>query len=183
MAKAKQGKKPAMSKAERLAWEKQAQVNAANIKLAADASACARDDYSAICKAENTAKVRFERIILSGRNYASEELHEQGVVDILAEPGRGEHELRALVGGIANKPGIPAFRRAVRKYQAIDKHEIRAIADEWVSTALKLSEEHLRRIEKLRSAQSKLGLAPAPTPTIRYVAKAQAGHRAPRFPL
>jgi DSF synthase len=124
-----------------------------------------------------------ERIILSGRNYASEELHEQGVVDILAEPGRGEHELRALVGGIANKPGIPAFRRAVRKYQAIDKQEIRAIADEWVSTALKLSDEHLRRIEKLRSAQSKLGLAPAPTPTIRYVAKAQAGRRAPRYPM
>lgn len=65
MAKAKQGKKPAMSKAERRAWEKKAQVNAANIKLAADASACARDDYTAICKAENTAKVRFERIILS----------------------------------------------------------------------------------------------------------------------
>jgi DSF synthase len=110
-----------------------------------------------------------ERMIVSARNFPSEELFEQGVIDHLAEPGQGENETRALVNRLANKPGIPAFRNAIRKYRSLDIQELRSVREEWVETALRLSDEHLRRIQKLTAAQSKFSTRSLLVPSVRYI--------------
>ncbi|MHB8535529.1 MAG: crotonase/enoyl-CoA hydratase family protein [Sulfuricaulis sp.] len=100
---------------------------------------------------------RAERMILSGRIYAAEDLYEMGVVDVLAENGEGQAAVSAY---------IKKQNRANNTYQAIHKvrqcyhpmsyDELLHIADIWVDTALRLSERDLRIMERFAQSQEKL---------------------------
>lgn len=115
-----------------------------------------------------------EKIILSAKNYTAEELVELGIVDVLCEPGEGEHAVYSYISRQAHRPGVLAFRRALNRARAIDRKELYAIADEWVDTAMNLPIENLKRIDRLVAGQHKLNLVAdggkaAPKVTIKYI--------------
>ena len=116
-----------------------------------------------------------EKIILSAKNYTAEELAKLGIVDVLCEPGEGEHAVYSYISRQAHRPGVLAFRRALNRARVIDRKELYAIADEWVETALNLPHENLKRIDRLVAGQRKLDLvtggAAAPKVTIKYIAQ------------
>ena len=113
-----------------------------------------------------------EKIILGAKNYTAEELHRMGIVDVLCEPGEGEHAVYSYISRQAHRPGVLAFRRALNRARAIDHKELYAIADEWVDTAMNLPHENLKRIDRLVAGQRKLDLVSnAPKVTIKVLSK------------
>ena len=96
-----------------------------------------------------------EEIILGARNYPAEELHAMGIVDILCAPGTGEQAIRNYVAHQARRPGERAFRQAIRRCRNIDRDELFGIAAAWVDSAMDLSAESLRRIDRLIANQER----------------------------
>ena len=96
-----------------------------------------------------------ETLILSGRLYTAEELHAQGVVDVLAEPGEGEQAVHDYIRREArSRNGALALRAAREEIQPIAYAELMRIADIWVDAALRLEHKDLRMMERLVSRQS-----------------------------
>lgn len=101
--------------------------------------------------------VRAERLVLSGRTYSAEELHEIGVVDVLAENDEGEKAVSAY---------IKRQNRANNSYQAIHKvrqiihplnyDELLKVAKIWLDAAMRLGERDLRVMERIAQSQEKL---------------------------
>ncbi len=100
---------------------------------------------------------RAERMILSGRTYTAEELYDMGIVDGLAEPGRGEEAAREYVkkqSRIGN--AAAAIHKVRQRINPIRYEELRDITLLWVDTALCLEEKDLRVMERLVRAQDRL---------------------------
>ncbi len=97
-----------------------------------------------------------ERMMLSGRVYTAEELHEMGLIDTIAEPGEGvaavhdyiERHERAMLG----REAIFGLRRVTNP---VTHEELIRVTDLWVDTALTLSARDLRRMEHLVTAQDR----------------------------
>lgn len=100
--------------------------------------------------------VAAERMITSGRVYTAEELHEMGVVDVLAETGLGAEVLRDYVGQQRRKHNAhQALYRVRRRVNPVTMSELNDIVDIWVETALKLNEADLKKMERLTAAQDR----------------------------
>lgn len=99
---------------------------------------------------------RAERMILSGRVYCAEELHEIGVIDRVAEDGEG---VRAVYDLIRERERSRSAWQAVIKARQIvnpiTRKELIDITDLWVETALSLSAGDLRRMRHLATAQDR----------------------------
>lgn len=110
--------------------------------------------YSFLARKLNACQA--ERLILSGRIYSAEELHEMGVVDELVDDGMGEEAIYDIVG--RNHRSFNA-RRAVfqarRMVNPICRDELISITDLWVDTALTLEKNDLRKMERLANAQDR----------------------------
>jgi DSF synthase len=97
-----------------------------------------------------------ERMIVSGRIYSAEELHQMGVIDVLADPGEGERAVRDLIARQRPKHNAHvAIHRARRRVQAVSYEELRDVADVWVAAAMGLTEADLRKMERLCAAQQR----------------------------
>ncbi len=100
--------------------------------------------------------VTAERLILSGRIYSAEELHEMGVVDEIAEDGMGEEAVYDFIGrsqrSFYARRSIYQARRLARP---VSRDELIAITDMWVDTALTLDRASLRKMERLAAAQDR----------------------------
>ena len=97
-----------------------------------------------------------EKIILSANNYPAEELHEMGIIDLLVDPGDGERAINSYVSRSRNRPGFPAFRKALNRAHVVDHDELYSIADEWVNAAMELPTYHLKRFDRLIKRQKDL---------------------------
>lgn len=96
-----------------------------------------------------------EQIILSGKLYLAEELHELGVVDVLAEPGEGEEAVYEYIRHEARaRNGTLALRAAREISQPISYVELMKIAEVWVDAAMRLESKDLRMMERLVSRQN-----------------------------
>jgi DSF synthase len=107
--------------------------------------------------------LRAERMILNGKLYGAEELHEEGVVDVLAEDGRGESALYDYIvrhSGKSNaRAGVFKVRRLIRP---IRYEQLLEVAETWVETAMRLGPKEIRKMERLARAQERLpGKEPA----------------------
>ena len=97
-----------------------------------------------------------EKIILSGKLYLAEELHEMGVVDVLAEPGEGEAAVHAHIRREEkSRNGMLALRAAREVSQPVSYEELVRITEIWVDAALRLQPKDLRMMERLVSRQNK----------------------------
>lgn len=100
--------------------------------------------------------IKAERMILSGKICGAEELHEVGLVDVVAEDGEGESAVYDFVA--RNRRSYEA-RRAVfearRIARPITRSELISITDLWVDAAMTLEPGDLRKMERLASAQDR----------------------------
>ena len=95
-----------------------------------------------------------EKMILSGNLYRAEELHDMGVVDVLAEPGEGQQAVYDFIrreGRARN--GALALRAARERVEPISHDELMAITEIWVDAALKIENKDLRMMERLVTRQ------------------------------
>ena len=97
-----------------------------------------------------------ERLITSGCMYTAAELHELGVVDILAEDGEGEAVLRrAMAEHRSHQRGRGAARRARNLMQPITFEELARVADLWVEAALEVDGRALKVMERIVRSQDR----------------------------
>jgi DSF synthase len=108
-----------------------------------------------------------EKIILSGKTYTAAEMHEFGLVHILAEPGEGIAEARAYIARSRRRyTGISAVYQAGRHVNTISLKELDRIVQVWADACLELGERDLKVMHRLVSAQDRLR---APPPRLRAV--------------
>lgn len=112
---------------------------------------------------------RTERMLLNGKLYRAEELHAEGVVDILAEDGRGEN---AVYEHIVRQEGRRNAHQAVlqvrRKLRPLLYRELMEVREIWVDTAMRLGPREIRLMERLVNAQGRVStFAPASITPLR----------------
>ncbi|WP_207482887.1 crotonase/enoyl-CoA hydratase family protein [Arenibaculum pallidiluteum] len=97
-----------------------------------------------------------ERMITGGRTYTAEELHEMGIVDVLAEDGCGEDAVRDFIARNDRRhASLRAIHQARRRVNPLTYSELADIVGLWVDTAMGLGEQDLRTMERLVSAQDR----------------------------
>ncbi len=100
---------------------------------------------------------RAEELILSGRTYSAEELHQMGLIDGLAEPGEGEE---AVVHYIKKRHRLfhanQGLRRAIQAASPLDYDALIRVAEVWVSQAMGLKERDLELMDYLIRAQQRM---------------------------
>jgi DSF synthase len=97
-----------------------------------------------------------KRMITSGNIYSAEELHELGVVDLLAEDNRGEEMLKHYIKRRQTREGgYLAMDRIMDEHNPITREELFRIVDLWVDTAMELQEKNLTMMSYLLKAQQK----------------------------
>lgn len=108
-----------------------------------------------------------ERVILSGKTWRAEELHEMGVIDILAEPGDGENVVREYIADRQRRsPNTAMAMQRVRKaVNPVSYQELEDIALIWVDAALQLKDRDLKIIDRLVRSQNRI-CANQPPPTV-----------------
>jgi DSF synthase len=102
-----------------------------------------------------------ERMIMSGATYTAAQLYDMGIVDVLAEDGRGR---AALLDHIERNERRYAAHRAVYRSRhmvnPVRLEEMLAIGELWVDTALSLGEPDLKRMARLIAAQERRSVKP-----------------------
>ena len=91
-----------------------------------------------------------EKMIMSGKIYSAEQLHEMGVVDILAEQGEGEVAVYRYINSM--KRSMNSFR-SMQKVKdicsQISYDELIEIGKVWADAALNLTDKDLRMMQRL----------------------------------
>lgn len=98
-----------------------------------------------------------KRMILDGRTRSAEELHDMGIVDILADDGQGREALYDYFRRLHRQSNTHrAVHQIARRVHPMRYSELADVVDLWVKTAMDLSETDLRRMERLAAAQTRL---------------------------
>ncbi|HEX9947692.1 MAG TPA: crotonase/enoyl-CoA hydratase family protein [Allosphingosinicella sp.] len=98
-----------------------------------------------------------EEMMLSNRLYSAEEMHEMGLVHILAEPGCGEEAVRAYIARNGRRhAGHRGIYQASSLSDPVTLEELNAIVEIWADSALCLSHADLKLMRRLGSAQARL---------------------------
>jgi len=100
--------------------------------------------------------IRAEKLILSGKVYTATELHQMGLVDVLAEDGDGEATLRAYLAKLDHRYNThQAVLQARHRVNPLTREELIDIVDVWVDAALNLTDLDLRKMDRLVRAQTR----------------------------
>jgi len=100
---------------------------------------------------------RTERMLLNGKLHRAEELHAEGVVDILAENGRGENAVYELiVRQAARRNAQQAVLQIRRKLRPLVYEELMEVREIWVDTAMRLGPREIRLMERIVNAQARV---------------------------
>src|SRR5712691_8272829 len=100
---------------------------------------------------------RAEEMILSGRVYTAEELHEAGVVDVLAEDGAGEAAVQDYVRrNERRRNGMQAVFSCRQHFHPVSYEELLNITNIWVDATLRLEDRDLKLMSRLARSQAKL---------------------------
>jgi DSF synthase len=93
-------------------------------------------------------------MILSGRLYTADQLYRRHLVDLVVEDGEGEAAIEAVLESVNPRlRGTLAALEARRQAAPITYESLMEIVDQWVETALKLTDRDLRLMERLARAQ------------------------------
>ncbi len=106
--------------------------------------------------ARRVAPALAKRIITSGRIYSAAELHEMGVVDILATDGKGREAVYDFMKHRRNRSaGFQGLDVVMDQFNPLTHRELLNSVNVWVDTAMQLTEKNLRLMEYLLRAQEK----------------------------
>ena len=102
--------------------------------------------------------VQAERFIESGRTYSAEELYDMGLIDVLADEGRGEEAVRDYIKSHDRHfHGRQALKRAIRASSpTLDREALRRAVDVWLDAALSLTPRDEQTMGYLLRAQARL---------------------------
>ncbi len=99
---------------------------------------------------------RAEEMIFSGRIYTAAELHEMGVVDILAEDGLGEAAVDDYIcRNERRRNAMQAMFSCRQHLNPISYDELLNITNIWVDAALRLEEKELKLMSRIGRSQLK----------------------------
>lgn len=111
--------------------------------------------YQLLCR--RLPPVQAEKLILSGKTFSAEELYEMGVVDVLAETGKGEEAVWEYIRQAQEKKnGRDALRRAIHQVDSIRYEDLTKVVDVWVDAAFSLSDSDLKTMDYLVRAQRRM---------------------------
>lgn len=103
---------------------------------------------------------RAEEMMLNNRIYTAEEMHEMGIVHVLAEPGCGEEAVRAYIARNRRRHAAHCgVYQASSVSDPITLEKLNAIVEVWADNALCLNEGDLKLMRRLGSAQTRLAAA------------------------
>ncbi len=103
---------------------------------------------------------RAEQMMLTNRLYTAEEMHEMGLVHVLAERGAGEEAVRAYIAKNGRRQvGHRGIYHASSLADPVTLEELNAIVEVWADTALCLSDADLKYMRRLSDAQVRLAAA------------------------
>jgi DSF synthase len=95
-----------------------------------------------------------EELVLSGRVLGAQELHQMGVVDVVAPAGEGATVVREWISrNHKRRNGIQAVHRARQLVHPLTRDELDAIADVWVDAAMRLEDRDLKMMGRIVRAQ------------------------------
>lgn len=116
-----------------------------------------------------------EDMILSGKLYKATELHEMGIVDVLAQNGDGEKAAYEWIRkNHRRRNGIQAMFQCREQVHPITREEMDRVVDVWVDAAMRLEEKDLKMMHRLVRAQSRRAAGDDPVPEERQAAHAVA---------
>ncbi|MDJ0741368.1 MAG: crotonase/enoyl-CoA hydratase family protein [Gammaproteobacteria bacterium] len=100
-----------------------------------------------------------ERVILSGKTWRAEELHELGVVDILADPGTGEDVVREYIAERRRRSpnAVVAMQQVNRTVNPVTYDELEKVTQVWVDSAMRLNDRDLKIMDRLVRSQDRVG--------------------------
>jgi DSF synthase len=100
--------------------------------------------------------MKTEQMMLDGRTYTADEMLALGAIDMVVEQGEGERAVRAHIARNRSRLlALSAVYRARRRVNPVSLDELRDVTDMWVDTALRLSEQDLRRMCRIAAAQDR----------------------------
>jgi DSF synthase len=106
--------------------------------------------------ARNAGSKLAQQMIISGEAQSAQWCEEKGLVDATFEPGLGIATVRAHIDRLRPRlNGVRAMFRTARRVNNLRKDELLDVTDDWVSSALKLTEPELAYMERLVKAQRK----------------------------
>lgn len=98
-----------------------------------------------------------DRMITSNQTYTAEDLYALGLVQQLAEPGEGLKACREFIAKSDRRhAGLVNARRAARLASPLHLSELERITEIWADTALQLSDQDLKIMNRLTRAQDKV---------------------------
>ena len=101
-------------------------------------------------------RVAAERLIMSGRIHDVAELHDLGIVDVVAEDGQGEDAVREHILRTASRFNAHrAIYETRRRVEPVTLEELHQVVDVWADTAIGLGEADLRKMLRLAAAQDR----------------------------
>lgn len=96
------------------------------------------------------------RMINDGRIFEAEELHDMGLVHMLADPGEGEDAVRSFIRRDRRRRNASvAMQQALRRTNPLPYAELHDIVTLWVDAAMQLEDSDLRRMQRLLGAQDR----------------------------
>jgi DSF synthase len=111
------------------------------------------------------------RMIIDAKQYTAEEFHEMGIVDILAEEGKGVQAVNDFIEKHKNSSaGLLSNQKAKKLINPITRKELFSIVELWVENALILSDRDLKMMDRFIRSQQKL-FNPTPATPISIHAK------------
>lgn len=95
-----------------------------------------------------------ERMILSGKIMTAAELHDVGIIDVVAPDGGGEAAVREWISKASRRRnGYHAVHRARQCVNPVTRSELDDVAEVWVDAALRLEDKDLKMMGRLVRAQ------------------------------
>lgn len=95
-----------------------------------------------------------EELILSGRVLPAAQLHEMGIVDVLAKDGEGEAAVGEWIAQHdRRRNGMQAVHRARRQVSPVTRAELDAVTDTWVDAALRIEDRDLKMMSRIVRSQ------------------------------
>jgi DSF synthase len=110
--------------------------------------------YSYLARRIGVAKT--EEMIHSGNIYTAEDLHAMGVVDLVVDQDTGvEAVKRYIAKNRLRHSAHSAMYQVRRRVNPVTLQELDDVVDIWVEAALRLSEQDLRKMSRIASAQDR----------------------------